>query len=293
MGTFTTTHQLGYQNGNFLVPVQVNTRVLTDGDADTAFELGDNVEYFGTYSFIGTMFVDGQEWPYFQLDTDTQFTFIALDQAPVVIPLTASPNGLSFDGACFAPGTLIAAEDGEKLVETLRIGDKIMTGNGASTTVLWVGVARKPTAIAGEKWAAVRVEKGALGDGLPHSDLTITADHGIVMDGYVINSSALVNGTTIRFVPLSELPNCVTYYHIETENYDVIFANGAPAETFVDFQDRRAFDNFDEYLDLYGTDRIIPEMDRPRISAQRMLPVAIKARLGLVEQPLTDETAAA
>jgi len=32
-------------------------------------------------------------------------------------------------------------------------------------------------------------------------------------------------------------------------------------------------------LKPYGAERIIPEMDRPRISSRRLLPDAIKARL--------------
>ena len=68
---------------------------------------------------------------------------------------------------------------------------------------------------------------------------------------------------------------------METEAHDVIIANGASSETFIDVTDRRAFNNYDEYVALYGIERIIPEMDRPRISARRMLPARIKARLGI------------
>ncbi len=44
---------------------------------------------------------------------------------------------------------------------------------------------------------------------------------------------------------------------------------------------RAAFDNHAEYLDLYGSERIIPEMAQPRISTARLLPDALKARLGI------------
>ena len=39
-----------------------------------------------------------------------------------------------------------------------------------------------------------------------------------------------------------------------------------------------------EYLDLSGAERIIPEMDRPRIASRRLLPDAIRARLGIVDE---------
>lgn len=105
----------------------------------------------------------------------------------------------------------------------------------------------------------------------------------MILDGMVINASALVNGTTIDFVPMSEVPDQVTYYHVETEAHDVIFANGAPAETFVDYFGRRGFDNHQDYIDLYGAERIIPEMRQPRISAGRLLPEKIKARLHIID----------
>ncbi len=121
----------------------------------------------------------------------------------------------------------------------------------------------------------------ALGGGLPHSDQTVTADHGMVIEGLVINASALVNGTTIDWVPMAELPDRVTYYHVETENHDVILADGALAETYVDIPGRMAFDNYGEYIAVYGAERIVPEITMPRITSARLLPEAIKARLGI------------
>src|SRR6056297_171901 len=127
----------------------------------------------------------------------------------------------------------------------------------------------------------VRIRAGALGRGCPHADLVVSANHGMIVDGFVIDAAALVNGGSIAFVPVEELPHTFTWHHVETEEHDVILANGAPAETFIDYLGRRAFDNHDEYLSLYGAERVIPEMPRPRISARRLVPAAIRARLGL------------
>jgi hypothetical protein len=73
----------------------------------------------------------------------------------------------------------------------------------------------------------------------------------------------------------------ITYYHIETENHDEILANGAPSETLIDCKGRKDFDNYQEYLDLYGAEQMIPEMGRIRISTQRLLPAALCARLAI------------
>ena len=73
----------------------------------------------------------------------------------------------------------------------------------------------------------------------------------------------------------------MTVYRVKTENHEMILANGVPAETFIDYVGRAAFDNHAEYLDLYGCERLIPEMPAPRISTARLLPEAIRARLGI------------
>jgi hypothetical protein len=181
---------------------------------------------------------------------------------------------------CFAAGSLIATPEGETRVEHLRIGDMVRTVDGALTPVKWLGHQRLSRYRHGVHGQPVRIRAGALGNGLPHSDLVVTADHGMVLDGYVINASALVNGDTIAFVPLEEMGGDSIVYHVETETHSVILANGAPAETFIDVAGRRGFDNYDEYLSLYGAERIIPALPQPRISAARHLPPAIRQRLG-------------
>ena len=189
----------------------------------------------------------------------------------------------SYSFVCFHPDTLIAGPDGETAVKNLAIGDMILTQDNRSVPVRWIGLQSFRPGLVGARSEPVRIRADDLGEDLPHTDLTVTADHGLILDDLVINASSLVNGTTIDFVALADLPDRVTYFHIETEAHDVILANGTPAETFVDAVTRANFDNYAEYLDLYGAERIIPEMDRPRISSQRLLPKAIKARLGIVE----------
>ncbi|MEM9970952.1 MAG: Hint domain-containing protein, partial [Pseudomonadota bacterium] len=146
--------------------------------------------------------------------------------------------------------------------------------------VKWLGEQRVKTSMfTPSSLMPVCIAKGALGGDLPHTDLFVSADHGLMLDGYVVNASALVNGSTIRFVPMAEMGQEFTYYHIETEAHDAVLANGAAAETFIDPAGRKGFDNYAEYLDLYGADHMIPAMDRSRISSARTLPDSVKARL--------------
>lgn len=125
----------------------------------------------------------------------------------------------------------------------------------------------------------VRLEAGILGDGLPLRDLTVTAVHALLIEGLLVNAGALVNGSTIDWVPMSELGDGYNVYHIETEGHEIILAKGVPAETYFDYVGRQSFDNYAEYVSLYAEDRTIAEMHLPRISSRRTLPDGLKRRL--------------
>ncbi len=181
---------------------------------------------------------------------------------------------------CFAEGTKIFSANGEVEVQNLEIGDSVATINGGETKVLWVGYQDVFPLLAQERDQPVRIRAGALGNNLPSEDLIVTADHALVVDGLLINASALVNHDTIDFMPASEMPR-LRVFHVETENHDIILANGCPAESYLSTRDRSSFANYQEYLDLYGADRIVPESDLPRISSRRLLPETVKSWLGI------------
>ena len=183
---------------------------------------------------------------------------------------------------CFAIGTRIATPDGDKPIEMLRAGDLVLTHDGRAVPVIWrawqsvvnprnLSVGRGP----------VRIEAGALGPNLPNGPLTVTADHALLFDDMLINAGTLVNGTTIRLLPLAGLPTRFTWWHVELEEHQCVVANGVPAESFIDYVGRSGFDNYDDYLALAGADRLIKEMPFARISAHRLVPPDLREALGI------------
>jgi len=48
--------------------------------------------------------------------------------------------------------------------------------------------------------------------------------------------------------------DAIDYFHIELETHEVVFAEGAPAETLLLDMDRENFSNFVEYERMYGAD---------------------------------------
>ncbi len=158
--------------------------------------------------------------------------------------VTSAPGGGVITGesvACFHEGTLIAAEDGEVPVEQLAIGDRVRTADGRLGTVRWLGrrrirCERQPNPA--EVWP-VCIEPGAFAPGVPRRRLLLSQDHAVFTAGNLVPIRYLVNGSTIRVQP----QNVVTYWHIELEHHDVIFAEGLTCESYLDTGNRDAFES--------------------------------------------------
>ena len=89
-----------------------------------------------------------------------------------------------------------------------------------------------------------------------------------------------MNGDSVTWMGPEETGQVFKVYHVETEAHDIVLAEGAPTETYVDYLGRKAFDNYAEYVGLYGEERCVHESAYPRISSARCLPDALKARVG-------------
>lgn len=265
-------------------PFSDNPFDITDVDDDGLLDAGNDYYFSAGFTYTGyTITVSGVAYPVF--DTSGQYV-VMLDQNGTtqnLIGASGTSDPYSAETAaylCFAAGSLIATPEGEREVEHLQIGDRVTTQEGRAVSVKWIGRQTVSTRFGpAERLMPVRFEAGSLGEGLPHADLTVTADHGMLVDGVICHAGALVNGETVTRVPLAEMGEHYTVYHIETENHEIIFANGAPAETFIDNAGRRAFDNFAEFEALYGDVPEMEELSYPRAMSARQVPARIKALL--------------
>jgi hypothetical protein len=90
--------------------------------------------------------------------------------------------------------------------------------------------------------------------------LFISQQHALWVDGLFIKAIDLVNGSSITLQSPPELSE-IEYLHVKLARHDVIFAQGAPSETLlVQSGNVERFDNFVEYLRLFGEDAV----DEPR-----------------------------
>ena len=156
---------------------------------------------------------------------------------------------------CYCKGTRIATSDGERNVEALKIGAVVVTASGALRPIKWIG--RRTYAgrfIMGRKDVLpVCVKAGALENSVPKRDLWISPNHAMYFNdkhlgGVLIEAKDLVNGASIV---QAEAVNSVEYIHIELDTHDVIIAEGALSETFIDDDSRAVFHNAHEYPVLY------------------------------------------
>jgi O-antigen biosynthesis protein len=201
--------------------------------------------------------------------------------------LTLNTNSTNGIPACYCRGTRIQTMRGERAIEELGIGDWVLTLNGTARTIRWVGtrsysrrfMAKDPALL------PVRFAAGSLGGGLPRRDLLVSPEHSMLLDGKLVPARCLVNGTTIIRERGLET---VDYFHIELDEHDVIFAEGAPSESYIDDDSRGAFHNAAEYEALYGADGGPKTFYAPRVEQGPELE-AIRARLA---QPAVRRVAA-
>jgi hypothetical protein len=213
----------------------------------------------------------------------------ASDNFAISITATEAGSTASFSTfyqmACFVTGTHLSTPDGERRVEELAVGDLVATRDG-ERRVAWIGARTYEAGmLEAEPWLRpVEIRRGALGRGLPRRDLRVSPEHAILIDGVLVRAAALVNGRTIFHAPAA---SDVTYYHVELENeHGILFAEGAPTESFRDEGSRVLFDNAAEYTLSHGTSSSLPPPAAPRVDEGYQLE-AIRHRLsgGMDEVP--------
>ncbi|MFT8950666.1 MAG: Hint domain-containing protein [Gluconobacter sp.] len=145
---------------------------------------------------------------------------------------------------CFLRGSLIQAPTGEVAVEDLRAGDDVVVIRDGAEQVerlSWVGSKKAQVRQGPHLDMAgypVRICAGAVAEGTPHTDLLLTPEHCLYLDGVFIPVRMLVNGGSIAYA--TDITS-YDYYHVETAHHDVIVANGLTTESYLDTGNRNSF----------------------------------------------------
>lgn len=186
----------------------------------------------------------------------------------IISPPPGNPPG---GAICLLKGTLITTNAGPVPVERLSIGDRILTHAGSFEPIKWIGrmsFRKAPEA----EWrfgvAPVRIAKDALWDGAPSRDLFVSQQHALFDGSALVPAAYLINGRTIRVSSPPDLDE-LQYFNLEFESHQVIYAEGAPVESYRPSANRHLFDNFEEYVALYGPETRQPKPYAPEVRYPR------------------------
>ncbi|GGC37398.1 hypothetical protein GCM10011504_14730 [Siccirubricoccus deserti] len=274
---------MGSQTGAFTITTSGENYTLGDSaSAETFTARASGLPK--TYTYLGLASTDGTSGFYASNTTNgitTIYYFtkqtIASGATVTTTPDTVGPGGADYT-FCFMPGTLIRTPAGEAAVESLAIGDLVLTAAGETRPIRWIGRQTVSALFADPiTKLPVRIKAGALAENVPSRDLLVSPGHALLIDGVLIQAGALVNGTSI--LRDDNVPANFTYYHIETADHSIILAENTPAETFVDNVTRASFDNIHEYVAMFADAPAVEELDLPRALSHRQVPMAVRQRI--------------
>ncbi|ARW11091.1 Hint domain-containing protein [Acetobacter ascendens] len=169
--------------------------------------------------------------------------------------LSSDADGNAVYEVCFLAGSMIRTPVGDVAVETLQLGDDVLTfvdGQSCIRKVTWAGKAHAIVRAGlpdDEAGYPVRILENAIADGVPYKDMLITSEHCLFFEGKFVPVRMLVNGSSIFY---DKSITFYDYYHVETEEHSVIIADGMLTESYLDTGNRRVFRQAGSVMSLGG-----------------------------------------
>ncbi|MBE1282584.1 MAG: hypothetical protein GJ676_04655 [Rhodobacteraceae bacterium] len=160
---------------------------------------------------------------------------------------------------CFVAGTHLMTARGALTVEHLRVGDRVLTRDNGYQPIRWIASRTCPAIGA---LTPIRIKADTLGN---TNDLLVSPQHRLLVCGW---RAELLFGETEVLVPAKYLCNDdtirpahdteqVTYFHILFDRHEIIYAEGAPAES-LDFAFLKSLSEDHEYR--REIDTLFPEL---------------------------------
>jgi hypothetical protein len=163
-----------------------------------------------------------------------------------ITAITGRPRRAAASGPqgviCFTEGTLLRTPDGERPVETLQAGDRVLTRDDGAQEVLWVGNRHFTGArlLVAPDLRPIRIRARALDGDLPDADLLVSPQHRVLIRGrsaralfntdeVLVAAADLINDRTIT---VARALRSLTYYHLMLPRHQVVWANGVATESF-------------------------------------------------------------
>lgn len=178
------------------------------------------------------------------LNADGTFTIVAdADEETVYFNYTVEdPTGNTDTAlveiiqiACFGEGTLIRTEFGDQPIETLVVGQLVLTRDNGLQPIRWIGQRRVSTL---DTMAPIRFSKGTFG---ATRDLWLSPQHRVLIrDAWsellfgepevLVKAKDLINDQSIR---VDRSKPEITYFHLLFDSHEILLSNGMATESFL------------------------------------------------------------
>ncbi|MEX0348444.1 MAG: Hint domain-containing protein [Paracoccaceae bacterium] len=143
--------------------------------------------------------------------------------------------------SCFTPGTLIATPKGERKVEELRVGDRVVTRDNGIRALCQVDRRRvwAHQMARADHLQPILIRAGALDFELPERDMLVSPNHRVLVASdqtalYFEEREALAAAkhlTGLFGVSRAAVPE-ISYIHIAFDTHEVVLSDGAWSECF-------------------------------------------------------------
>lgn len=153
----------------------------------------------------------------------------------------STDDEFKIDVTCFATGTLIETAEGMRPVHLLRVGDMVRTRDHGMQPLRWLGGRRLSAhdLAVNPKLNPIRIAAGALGRGMPARDLTVSPQHRILVRSAIaerMTGSAEVLIAAVHLlghpgIERVEAQDGIGYWHLMFDRHEIVFAEGAEAES--------------------------------------------------------------
>lgn len=190
---------------------------------------------------------------------------------------------------CFTPGTMIATPSGARSIETLAPGDLVRTLDDSFVPVIWTGrrELRLDDVVGHPDGMPIRFDVGSLGQNLPEKPLEVSPQHRIMLKSRIAERMFGENEVLVPANCFVGLPGVTQvrgirpteYIHLLVEGHQVLFANGAPAESLYVGKEARKMLGKNNWKRLRRTLKQAPfEQGKPTMEPARMMVDGRKAR---------------
>ena len=132
---------------------------------------------------------------------------------------------------CFTSGTAIRTPCGDILIDELRVGDLVCTMDNGPQAIRWISRRHidQPQLLATPTLRPILIRKGLLGT---KRDLLVSPQHGMLFGRDNLVRAKHLAETPESGVRIAHGKRTVTYVHLMFDAHQVIFAEGAPSESF-------------------------------------------------------------